>query len=330
MAVLVAGGVVLYLVLAGGDSEEAHSTAATGPTGGDGTTVDGAQLMMRAVDPDDPDGNGRVFVLKEGRPQRLSGELDCERVYFAGGRGICLVTAEGGDSEHAIVFDSSLQPLRRLQIDGLPSRTRVSRDGRYGAMTVFVNGHGYEGAGGFSTATTLIDMSTESELGNLESFSVTKDGKPFRPDESNFWGVTFAGNSDRFYATMQTGDHHYLVEGSVRGRSMKVLRDGVECPSLSPDGTRIVYKSRIGEGEDLQLKVLDVDTLQSHAVAERRPIDDQVEWLNDETLIYSDDRDLFTVAANGGGAPRLVVRDASSPVTLEIEQSPTSKPTPES
>ena len=110
---------------------------------------------------------------------------------------------------------------------------------------------------------------------------------------------------------------------------MKVLRDGVECPSLSPDGTRIVYKSRIGEGEDLRLKVLDLDSLQAHTVAERRPIDDQVEWLNDETLIYSDDVEVFTVAADGGGAPRLVLHDASSPVTLEIDRSPPSKSEPE-
>ena len=181
------GGVVLYLALAGGDSDET-STAAAGPTGGNGTTVDGAQLMVRAVNPDDPDGNGRVFVLKEGRPQELSEGLDCERVYYAGGRGLCLVTTEGGDSEHAIVFDSSLRALKRLPLDGLPSRTRVSRDGRYGAMTAFVNGHGYEGAGGFSTATTLVDMGTESVLGNLESFAVTKDGKSFEPDRIQFLG----------------------------------------------------------------------------------------------------------------------------------------------
>lgn len=323
VAALIIVGAVLYLVLPADDSTK---DSTSGPAEGSSATVAGSQLMVRAVDRRDPDGNGRVFVVKEGRPQEVTGEeLRCERVYFAGGRGICLVTAEGGDREHATIFDSTLQPLRQLPITGLPSRTRVSPDGRYGAMTVFVNGHGYEGAGGFSTETTLVDMENESELGSLDSFAVTTEGKPFDPAEANFWGVTFARDSDLFYATLQTGDHHYLVEGSVGRKTMKVLRDGVECPSLSPDGTRIAYKSRIGDTEDLRLKVLDLNTLTAHPVAEQRPIDDQVEWLTDETLIYSDDFDVFTVPTDGSGAPRLVVHDASSPVAMESDQS-SSKP----
>jgi hypothetical protein len=195
-------------------------------------------------------------------------------------------------------------------------------------MTVFVNGHGYEGVGGFTTATTLVDMRTESVLGNLAGFEVTRNGQRFDPEEINFWGMTFAMDSDHFYATLQTGDHHYLVEGSISRRTMKVLRDGVECPSLSPDGTRIAYKSRSGDGEVVQLKVLDLNTLEAHAVAERRPIDDQVEWLDDSTPVYSNDLDVFTVPADGGGASRLILHEASSPVTLELNQSPSSKPAP--
>jgi hypothetical protein len=57
-------------------------------------------------------------------------------------------------------------------------------------------------------------------------------------------------------------------------------------------------------------------TLHAHPVAERRPIDDQVEWLNDQTLIYSDGLDVYTTSADGSGEPRLVLRDASSPVAL--------------
>jgi hypothetical protein len=64
----------------------------------------------------------------------------------------------------------------------------------------------------------------------------------------NFWGITFARDSDRFYATMATGGRvaeiganggTHLIEGSVAARTAKVIHDNVECPSLSPDGTRI-------------------------------------------------------------------------------------------
>jgi hypothetical protein len=184
-------------------------------------------------------------------------------------------------------------------------------------MTAFVNGHAYLENGGYSTETTIVDMRTGELVGNLESFEVSKDGKPFHAEDFNFWGITFAADPNRFYATLRTGGRYYLVEGDVAARTMRVIRNHVECPSLSPDGTRIAYKSRIGNQNRWQLEVLDLDTLSAHPVAERRPIDDQVEWLNDETLVYSDSLDVYTVPADGSGSPRRIVRDASSPVSLE-------------
>jgi len=312
---LCVGGGIVYLVLAALNPNQVTTDAR--PVASGGTKLLGSQLMVRAVDRDDPQLNGRVFVVKGGKPQRLAGrELACERVYFAAGRGLCLATAETGIDYEATIFDSSLSTLHQLPLAGVPSRARVSPDGRYGAMTVFVNGHAYLGAGGFSTATTIVDMHSGKQIGNLESFEVTKDGRPLDAVDFNFWGVTFAADSNRFYATLRTQGHYYLLEGNLRERTMRVLRDRVECPALSPDGTRIAYKSRIGSENRWRLKVLDLATLRAHAVAERRPIDDQVEWLNDETLIYSDGLDVYTTSADGSGEPRLVLRDASSPVAL--------------
>lgn len=316
-ALCIAGGAI-YLVLAALNPNQV-TTDARPLASRDGTELAGSQLMVRAVDRNDPRLNGRVFVVKDGRPRQLVGDGPaCERVYFAGGRGLCLATAETGVSYEATIFDSSLRPLKQLRLAGVPSRARVSSDGRYGAMTVFVNGHAYLGAGGFSTATTIVEMRSGDQLGNLESFEVIKDGKPFDAADFNFWGVTFARDSNRFYATLRTSGHYYLVEGNVRQRTMRVVRDGVECPSLSPDGTRIAYKSRIGDENRWRLKVLDLATLSAHPVADRRSIDDQVEWLDDSTLIYSDSFDVYTVPADGSGAPRMVLRDASSPVSLAI------------
>jgi Tol biopolymer transport system component len=122
-------------------------------------------------------------------------------------------------------------------------------------------------------------------------------------------------DSNRFYATLGTGDHHYLVEGDVAKREVRVLRDGVECPSLSPDGTQIAFKSRIGNNR-WRLHVLDLASLHDHAVAETRSIDDQAEWLDDGTLAYSDATNVYTVPADGSGEARLLVKDATSPVRL--------------
>lgn len=326
VAMLCVAGAAAYLTLAVLGPNPA-ATEAQPLAGGAPTVLAGSQLMVRAVDRDDRLLNGGVFVLKGGHPRRLAGPgLACERVYFAGGRGLCLSTAETGVSYEATIFDASLRPLKQLSLAGLPSRARVSSDGRYGAMTVFVNGHAYLGAGGFSTATTIVDMRSGEVLGNLEDFEVIKDGRSFDAPDFNFWGITFAADRDRFYATLRSGGHYYLVEGSVGERTMRVLRDGVECPSLSPDGTRIAFKSRIGEEDLWRLKVLDLDTLVDHPVAEQRSIDDQPEWLDERTLVYSDGLDVYTVAADGSGDPRLVLRNATSPVFLAQRTPSDAKP----
>ncbi len=284
-----------------------------------GAVLAHTDLMVRAVDPKAPTLNGRVYVLDDGRLRKEPGDLACERVYYAAGHGICMGVAPSGVEYTASIFNSKLQREHTVTLTGLPSRTRVSPDGRYGAMTVFVTGDSYlSSPTAFSTRTTILEMATGREVGKLERFKVTKDGKPFDAVDFNFWGVAFdPHDSDRFYATLGTGGDHYLVEGSIGDESMTVLRAGVECPSLSPDGKQIAYKSRIGHSSRWHLRVLDVATLKDHAVAEERSIDDQVEWLDDDTLAYSDGRNVYTVPADGSGAAAVLVRDATSPVRLD-------------
>jgi hypothetical protein len=313
--------VVLCVVLGGGYV----AIAALGP---DQTTTDAqpqageapadVPVMVRAVDPAKPTLNGRVFVVEKGKVLRRSQDLACERVYYAGGRGICMGVAPSGVDYEATVFDSKFQSLHTLTLLGLPSRARVSADGRYGAMTVFVAGDSYlSSPTAFSTRTTILDMKSGTQIGQLEQFAVTKEGEPFDAVDFNFWGITFSPTDpNTFYATLATGDHHYLVEGDIAARSLQVLRDGVECPSLSPDGTQIAFKSRIGEEKRWHVHVLDVATLKDHPVAEQRSIDDQVEWLDDKTLVYSDGTNVYTVPADGSGESQLLVKDAASPVRL--------------
>ena len=317
ICVLGACGYLVFTAFGGGESTTGSAEAAA--------KLAGAQLLARDLDREDRGRDGGLVVLTDGRRQSLGGDLACMRVYYADERGLCLRAADGGGYE-AVIFDSSQRELERFPLAGLPSRARVSSDGRYGATTAFVDGHAYEKPNGFSTVTTMVDMQSGAELGNLKEFAVSKGGRPFDAEDFNFWGVTFSrANPDRFYATLHTGDHYYLVEGSVFQRSLRVLRDGVECPSLSPDGSRIAFKSRIGD-DRWRMEVLDLNTLDAHPVAERRSIDDQAEWLDQSTLVYSDGLDVYTVPADGGGAPRLVLRDATSPVSLVAGGKPQRKP----
>lgn len=310
--VVLGGG---YVVLAATNPSETTTDAR--PRAGE--VLAHTDLMVRAVDPDNPSLNGRVYELDDGEVRRSAGDLSCERVYFAAGRGICMGLAPSGVDYTASVFDSKLRKLNSISLTGLPSRARVSADGRYGAMTVFVSGDAYlESSVAFSTRTYLLEMASGKTIGQLEQFDVSKDGERFDAADFNFWGITFdPADSDRFYATLGTGDHHYLVEGSVSGRTMRVLRDGVECPSLSPDGKQLAFKSRLdGGGNRWRLHVLDLDTLADHPVAEDRSIDDQAEWIDARTLAYSDGTNVYAVPADGSGAPGLLVRDATSPATL--------------
>lgn len=314
VALCVVGAAVYIAVAALGPNQ---TTTEAKPRAG--AVLAHSDLMVRAVDPKEPTLNGRVYVLDDGRLRKQSGELACERVYFAAGHGICMGVAPSGVEYTASVFNSKLQREHTITLTGLPSRTRVSPDGRYGAMTVFVTGDSYlSSPTAFSTRTTILDMASGKQVGQLEQFEVEKDGKPFDAVDFNFWGVTFdPDDSDHFYATLGTGGDHYLVEGSVSEESMTVLREGVECPSLSPDGKQIAYKSRIGNEARWRLRVLDVATLDDHAVAEERSIDDQVEWLDNDRLVYSDGRNVYTVPADGSGASAVLVRDATSPVRLD-------------
>ena len=204
-----------------------------------------------------------------------------------------------------------------VDVAGIPSRARVSPDGRYGSVTLFVTGHSYAGAGSFSTQTTLIDLERGTKVAELEDFTVTREGRQVTAIDVNFWGVTFARDSDRFYATMATGGKTYLVQGSVKRRVARVIHENVECPSLSPDGTRVAYKRRRGSDErPWRLTVLDLETLRETPLAELRSVDDQAEWLDDSHVLYGIDGEIAVVRADGGGRPSRFAAAAGSPAVV--------------
>lgn len=258
--------------------------------------------------------------------------LRCDRVHFAAGQGLCLEAKRGVVTTfRAHLFDEEFRIRRTLPLDGVPSRARLSPDGRRAAMTVFVSGHSYESAD-FSTRTTVVDAASgEILVADLEAFVVLRDGSPFKSADFNFWGVTFARDSDRFFATLGTGGRFYLIEGDLAARQARVVREGVECPSLSPDNTRVAFKQRVGVGERFgrfawRLHVLDLATLaDTPLLGETRSVDDQVEWLDDRRIVYALPADVphataatntWVLAADGRGTPRLLLPLAFSPAVV--------------
>ena len=266
------------------------------------------------------DGRGQVALapVSSSQGRRVVAPLGCDRVYFAGGRGLCIARDRGfAGGYEAKVFGPDLRVRHEVAVSGIPSRARVSPDGRYGSVTLFVSGHAYVDDGSFSTETTLIDLERGEKVGDLEQFTVTKGGKQVTAVDRNFWGVTFADDGDRFYATMATGGKTYLIRGSVSGQVAETIHENVECPSLSPDGTRIAYKSRTGSSDrPWRLMVLDLATMRETPLAETRSVDDQAEWLDDDHVLYGVDGEISVVRADGGGQPRLFAGHAASPAIV--------------
>lgn len=257
--------------------------------------------------------------------------LACDRIYASQANGLCLQADRGVFTTYrAVSLDDGLREQHSFPLEGAPSRTRVAPAAALGASTVFVSGDSYA-SGSFSTRTTIFDLDGRTPIGDLETFTVERDGQPFKKIDFNFWGVTFAGDGDRFYATLATGGQLFLVQGSVRARHMKVIGADVECPMLSPDGTRVAYKRRIVSGGRVSwgLRVMDLETRAVTDLSESRNVDDQPEWLDDDHVLYALSRegtgssDVWAVRADGTGEPRLFIPDAFSPAVVRVPVPPT-------
>ncbi|MCK9927004.1 TolB-like translocation protein [Frankia sp. Mgl5] len=256
---------------------------------------------------------------------RTASGVRCLRFYAAGGEGICLQRVSGvlQDTYRAVVLDADLHERRHFALTGIPTRARVSPSGHMMAWTVFVSGDSYAG-GVFSTRTSILDTRTWTLDQSLEDYQVIKDGAQYRSADINFWGVTFA-DDDHFYATLGTGGRTYLVRGDVRARSVTTVRENVECPSLSPDGTRLAFKKRIPDAPadaPWHEYVLDLTTMRETALAEQRSVDDQAVWLDDHTVAYAlagdYGSDLWTVPADGNGRPTQLAMAALAPVVVVV------------
>ncbi|MGW0880387.1 TolB family protein [Streptomyces sp. NPDC002671] len=256
-------------------------------------------------------------------PRTASG-VKCLRFYAASGTGVCLQAVHGpvSDTYRALILDARLKERDRYDVPGIPSRARVSPTGHYAAWTAFVGGDSYAGTN-FSTRAAIVDTRTGELISSLETFRIIKYGHSYRSADANFWGVTFASDDRTFYATMATKGKTYLIRGDLRARTVTTVHTNVECPSLSPDGTRIAFKKRVkGLSKDApwRLYVLDLRTMRETPLGVSRSVDDQAVWEDDRTIVYAlpgdFGADLYQVPADGSGQPRRIARSAVSPAFL--------------
>jgi hypothetical protein len=327
---LVVGGVTAYVVSAAGDYERTHDRPPSVPIVNDtrpptqiSTTA--PRIVFRHTGIDDHIGFVASVPLDDPGGPRAFTDVSCDRVDATRNGASCMRTERGVVTKYSLVeYDADWQPVDEVPLPGIPSRTRLSADGSLVSSTTFISGHTYMQVG-FSTATEVREVGGESH-GNLEKFDLVIHGDHAVPRDRNIWGVTFAADDNTFYATVGTGGETYLVQGDLAARTLTSIADHVECPSLSPDGNRIGFKQATQRNGQTWWTpaVLDLSTHQRTILAgEARNVDDQVEWLDNDTLLYGLARedepgvtDVWELDTRADAEPTLLIEQAWSPAVV--------------
>jgi hypothetical protein len=323
VCLLAVAATAAYLLASRGTQQRALEEAPAQATVSVASVQEGPRIVFRntAIGPN----YGRVAMVPLGEPgsARALTDLSCDRVFATTTRTLCLASDRGVVTTYtARVLTRGEAAPRELPLTGIPSRARLSRDGSRAATTSFVSGDSYSTTG-FSTRTVVTALDGASA--DLETFRLVHRGKAIAPADRNYWGVTFAADGDTFYATASFGGGNWLSRGSLARRTLTTIRSDAECPSLSPDGSRVAYKKRQDRAPgDWRIAVLDLASGRETMLAEERSVDDQVEWLDDRRVIYglpgegaaAGETNVWAVPADGTGDPALLIEKAWSPAVV--------------
>jgi WD40 repeat protein len=291
-----------------------RTVTATVPSGGD-------RVVFRNTASGTGYGEVASVPLAEPAGARALTGLACDRVYATTRNEMCLHIDRGVVTRFtATLLDASGHEVRSWPLPGIPSRTRISPDSRLVATTAFITGESYASVT-FATQ-TVISTVDGTQYGNLEDFALTAAGERVTAADRNIWGVTFSSDDNVFFATAASGRRTWLVRGDLEKRTLTAVADSAECPSLSPDGQRVAYKKDVSTTATpyWTIAVLDFATGQETLLPEKNNVDDQVEWLDDATLLYglprtdaAGDSDIWSLSADGTSNPRVLIEHAWSP-----------------
>lgn len=300
---------------------EADSAGIGAVTGGE---ADAARIVFRNTALGADYGFVAAVPLTDPRGARVVTDVACDRVYATNKYEMCLRANRGVVTTFtADLLDSNGALVKSWPLPGMPSRTRISADSTLVSFSAFITGESYATME-FAIATHIAEVDGP-DSGTLEDFALTVGDKPVTAADRNVWGVTFTSDPNVFYATAASGGRTWLVRGDRAARTLVAVRDGAECPSVSPDGTHIAYKKIVSTTPTTTwtVAVLDLATNQEVVIPEPSNVDDQVEWLNNSTVIYgllrADDSgasDVWSAPSDGSGAPSLLIEHAWSPAVI--------------
>ncbi|MCJ1705815.1 hypothetical protein [Rathayibacter sp. VKM Ac-2926] len=102
---------------------------------------------------------------------------------------------------------------------------------------------------------------------------------------------------------------------------MTAIHDTAECPSISPDETRVAYKKDVEHGvPNWRISILDRSSGDETMLPKERSVDNQVVLLHDGTLLHglpregaASDTDVWSIAADVSGDAKLLFGHAWPP-----------------
>ncbi|KAG1647470.1 hypothetical protein GQR58_030576 [Nymphon striatum] len=251
------------------------------------TTPDNLFVVSRV-----PGDDYERLTLIQDDGTRLLLPFTCSRAHVGGGVLMCMSPRDSVvPTWEAVAYDLTDPELGELmrRPAALPSRARVDPSGQFVAYTEFVSGHDYTSAGEFSTRTVVYGLD---------------DDDLFISDSGERWRRSLPGQRSQLLGCLYSEATNEAEPLNLEG----------SCPSVSPDGRFIVYKRAdfdravLGEESNIRLVLHDTDTGQERLLGETRFVDDQVEWLDEDTIVYAIKRDdeesiqpAYDVCAADGG-----------------------------
>lgn len=291
------------------------------PTGGP-TLASGEVLVVNRVPGDD---YGRLAIRHTDGTRTLL-DRSCMRVHIAGDHGVCLSETD----DIPVSFDTTFFEASNLDVDikgypsALPSRARMSPTGRFSAVTAFVTGASYVDIGTETTTIVTIDeIDSNRLLRGANQFDIASDEDRFQTFDAQYWGITFAPDEDEVYVTGFYGEQPEIMRGTLNDMTLAPTGWIGSCPSLSPDGKTLVFKEARQDGT-FELVAVDVESNTKMKLGEERSVDDQVEWLDNDTILYAvhpeggdnpvqPEFDIWMLDIAPGSEPVLFLPNADSP-----------------
>lgn len=286
--------------------------------------VPGEVLVVNRVPGDD---YGRL-AIRHADGSRTLLDRSCMRVHLNADHGVCVSNNDGIIPTFTTTFFEAVDPQVEIKSypSALPSRARISPDGTFSAVTAFVTGSSYADIGGETTTIVTIDEIDSSRLlRGTAQFVIDSDEDRFDNLDPQYWGITFADENE-FYITGFYGEAPEVMRGWIEEQTLEPTGLVGSCPSLSPDGKTLVYKEMQDDGS-FELVAVDLETNESWKLGETRSADDQVEWLDNDTILYAlhpeggdnavqPEFDIWMLDIAEGSEPELFLPNADSPAVV--------------